>query len=110
LNDVLTKHKLLNNRPEAIWNVDERGFGDDPGKRSVIVKRDSKHAISCQPGTGKSYTTVIMCTSASGEKLPPYIIYRSMKLWSTWVPKNGYPGARYNSTLSGWVDEEVFYD
>ncbi|CAF4384607.1 unnamed protein product, partial [Rotaria magnacalcarata] len=110
LNAVLTKHKLLNNRPEAIWNVDESGFGDDPGKRSVIVKRDSKHAISCQPGTGKSYTIVIMCTSASGEKLPPYIIYRSMKLWSTWVPKNGYPGARYNSTLSGWVDEEVFYD
>ncbi|CAF2137361.1 unnamed protein product [Rotaria magnacalcarata] len=110
LNVVLTKHKLLNNRPEAIWNVDESGFGDDPGKRSVIIKRDSKYAISSQPGTGKSYTTVIMCTSASGEKLPPYIIYRSMKLWSTWIPKNGYPGARYNATLSGWVEEEVFYD
>ncbi|CAF2042064.1 unnamed protein product [Rotaria magnacalcarata] len=110
LNVVLTKDKLLNNRHEAIWNVDESGFGDDPDKRSVIIKRDSKHAISCQPGTGKSYTTVIMCTSASGEKLLPYIIYRSMKLWSTWIPKNGYPGTRYNATLSGWVDEEVFYD
>ncbi|CAF5104081.1 unnamed protein product, partial [Rotaria magnacalcarata] len=33
-----------------------------------------------------------------------------MKLWSTWIPKNGYPGARYNATLSGWVEEEVFYD
>ena len=45
----------------------ESGFGDDPGKRTVIIKRDSKHAISSQSGTGKSYTTVLMCTSANGE-------------------------------------------
>ena len=33
-----------------------------------------------------------------------------MKLWSTWIPKNGYPGTQYNATLSEWVEEEVFYD
>ncbi|CAF3021515.1 unnamed protein product [Rotaria socialis] len=109
LKEVLTKHKLFD-RPEALWNADERGFSDDPSQRSVIIKRDSKWTISSQSGTGKSYTTLIMCTSASGEKPPPYIIYRGVKLWSTWVPKNGFPGARYNVTLSGWVEEEVFYD
>ncbi|CAF4593399.1 unnamed protein product, partial [Rotaria socialis] len=39
----------------AIWNVDESGFGDDPGKRSVIIKRDSKYTISCQPRTAGIY-------------------------------------------------------
>ena len=33
-----------------------------------------------------------------------------MKFWSTWIPKNEHPGTRYNATLSGWVEEEVFYD
>lgn len=109
LQEVLTKHNLYD-RPEAIWNADESGFCDDPGRRSVVVKRDSKYAISSQSGTGKSFTTVLMCTSASGEKLPPYIIHRGRKLWSTWIPKNGFPGTRYNVTPSGWVEEEVFYD
>jgi hypothetical protein len=42
--------------------------------------------------------------------LPPYIIYRGTKLWSSWIPKNGFPGTRYNVTESGWIDQDVFYD
>lgn len=57
----------LFNRPDAIWNVDETGFSDDPGRRQVVVKRTSKYAISSHSGSGKTYTTVLMCTSASGE-------------------------------------------
>ena len=49
-------------------------------------------------------------SSFHSRKLPPYIIHRGKKLWSTWVPKNGFPGTRYNVTKSGWVEEEVFYD
>jgi hypothetical protein len=55
------------NRPDAIFNVDESGFFDDPGRRSVVVKRSTKHIISSQSGTGKEMTTVVMCTSASGQ-------------------------------------------
>jgi hypothetical protein len=66
LEKVLTKLDLFN-RPEAIYNVDESGFGDDPGRKQVIIKRDSKYATCTQGGTGKSFTTVLMCTSASGK-------------------------------------------
>ena len=65
LHGVLTKHKLLD-RPNAIFNVDESGFFDDPGRRSVVVKRSTKHVTASQSGTGKEMTTVLMCTSASG--------------------------------------------
>ncbi|CAF4926218.1 unnamed protein product, partial [Rotaria socialis] len=97
LNKVLTKLNLFD-RPEAIYNVDESAFGDDPGRKQVIIKRDSKYAISSQGGSGKCYTTLLMCTSASG------------KLFDTWIPRNGYPGSRYNATPSGWSDESTFYD
>ncbi|CAF2918027.1 unnamed protein product [Rotaria sp. Silwood2] len=109
LREVLEKFQLLD-RPEALWNADESGFFEDPGRRSVVVKRGTKHAISSQSGTGKSMTTVLMCVSANGEKLPPYIVYRGIKLWSSWITKNGFPGTRYNVTQSGWVEEETFYD
>ncbi|CAF1294572.1 unnamed protein product, partial [Rotaria sordida] len=95
---------------EALWNVDEAGFTDDPGRRSVVIKRTTKHATSSQSSTGKSHTTLLICTSASGEKLPPYVIYQGLRLWTTSIPTNGFPGSRYNCTSSGWIEEPVFYD
>jgi hypothetical protein len=26
------------------------------------------------------------------------------------MPRNGYPGTRYNATISGWSEESVFFD
>lgn len=40
---VLKKLNILN-KPSNIFNADESGFGDDPGKKVVLVKRGTKHA------------------------------------------------------------------
>lgn len=42
--------------------------------------------------------------------LPPYIIHRAKKLFDIWMPKNSYPGTRFNATPSGWSEETTFYD
>ena len=65
LKGVLEKNNLLN-RPDAIFNVDESGFTDDPGRKQVIVKRSTKHPTSVHSGSGKIHTTILMCTSISG--------------------------------------------
>ncbi|CAF3738952.1 unnamed protein product [Rotaria socialis] len=109
LHVVLSKLKLLD-KPASIWNVDESGFFDDPGRRQVIVKRSTRYAISSQSGSGKSMTTVLLCTSAAGRCLPPYIIYKAAQLYDSWCPKNGYPGARYNVSTNGWADSDTFND
>ncbi|CAF3801544.1 unnamed protein product [Rotaria sordida] len=109
LEKVLTKLNLFD-RPQSIYNVDETGFGDDPGRRQVIIKRNSKYGICTQGGAGKTYTTLIMCTSASGKFLPPYIIYRAQKLYDSWMPKISCRGTRFNATLSGWSEEITFFD
>ncbi|CAF4397465.1 unnamed protein product [Rotaria socialis] len=59
-----------------------------PGRKYVIIKRDSKYATCAQGGSGKIYTTLLMCTSASGKFLPPYIIYRAPGLCNVWMPRN----------------------
>ncbi|CAF3053425.1 unnamed protein product [Rotaria sp. Silwood2] len=109
LKDVLTTHNLFN-RPDAIWNVDESGFTDDPGRKQVVVTRSNKHPTSSHSGSGKSHTTVLICASAIGECLPPYLIHRGVRLYDIWCPKNGFPGTRYNVSPTGWVEEPIFFD
>nr|CAI5840121.1 unnamed protein product [Callosobruchus analis] len=65
--------------------------------------------------------TVMMCGSASGMLLPPYVIYKAEKLWQQWTemgPK-GEPcckerccssGSRYNRTNHGWIDAQILTD
>ncbi|CAF1199030.1 unnamed protein product, partial [Rotaria sordida] len=72
LHKVLFDLNLLD-RPEAIYNVDELAFGDDPGRKQVIIKRNSKFATCIQGGSGKSYTTLLICISASGNWLSSLI-------------------------------------
>ena len=43
LHSVLSKYDLFN-KPEQIFNCDESGFRDDPGKKKVVVSRDTKYA------------------------------------------------------------------
>lgn len=43
LHSVLSKHGLLN-KPQQIFNCDESGFRDDPGRKKVVVSRDTKYA------------------------------------------------------------------
>ncbi|GFO09636.1 hypothetical protein PoB_003614100 [Plakobranchus ocellatus] len=41
--------------------------------------------------------------TASGELLPPHVIYKSEHLWRTWC-EGGSPGTRYERSKSGWMD------
>lgn len=49
----------------------------------------------------------MMAGSATGELLPPFVVYKSTRLWSTWV-EGGPPGTRYANTPSGWFDGCAF--
>ncbi|KAJ4442019.1 hypothetical protein ANN_11883 [Periplaneta americana] len=67
-----------------IWNYDETNLVDDPGKKMAITKRGSKYPERiCN--TSKSCTSLMMCANAEGKLAPPYIVYKSEKLWSTWT-------------------------
>ena len=45
--------------------------------------------------------------SATGELLPPYVIYKAKNLWSTWI-EGGPEGARYGISKNGWMNSENF--
>lgn len=103
-----------------IFNYDETNVQDDPGNKKLLFRRGTKYPERVCNFT-KSATSIMMCGSASGVLLPPYIIYKSEKMWVQWTengPK-GYPccngrccgsGSRYNRTTHGWMDAQTFTD
>ena len=47
--------------------------------------------------------------SASGQILPPFVVYKSEHLWTTWT-KGGPQNTRYNRSKSGWFDTTTLAD
>ncbi len=92
--------------PDNIINFDETGFVDDPGRAKVVVRRGSRRIENIMDTT-KSNTSVMISGSASGLMLPPYIVFKSKELWSTWT-EGGPPHARYCCSKSGWFEEALF--
>lgn len=105
---------------DNIFNYDESNLQDDPGKKKFLFRRGTKYPVRVQ-NHSKSATTIMVCGSASGILLPPYIVFKSGSLWEPWTnggPK-GFPcctspccskGSRFNCTSHGWMDTITFKD
>ena len=51
---------------------------------------------------------MIGCVSATGQALPPFVIFEGKSLNSDWL-KGEVPGSGYGLSPKGWVDTEVFH-
>ena len=74
----------------------------------VIVKRTTKYPERIM-NSSKSSISLMICGSASGTMLPPYVVYKAENLYNTWTlgePK----GTRYNRSTSEWFDLDIFED
>nr|CAI5855538.1 unnamed protein product [Callosobruchus analis]CAI5865637.1 unnamed protein product [Callosobruchus analis] len=103
-----------------IVNYDETNLHRTTQGKKMLFKRGTKYPERVCNFT-KTAITVMMCGSASGVLLPPYVIYKAEKLWQQWTemgPK-GEPcckerwcssGSRYNRTHHGWIDAQTFTD
>jgi len=50
----------------------------------------------------------MVCGSATGQFLPPNVVYKAKYLYENWC-EDGSPGMGYSCTSSGWFDMHVFY-
>lgn len=89
-------------------------------KKKFLFRRGIKYPVRVQNHT-KSATTIMVCGSAGGVLLPPYIVFKSGSLWESWTigGPQGSPccsdpccsrGSRYNCTSHGWMDANTFKD
>ncbi|KAG5865963.1 hypothetical protein JTB14_012192 [Gonioctena quinquepunctata] len=93
---------------QNIINYDETNFVDDPGSAKVITRRGAKHAHRLIDAT-KTSTTVMFSMTAHGTLLSPYVVYKAKHSYEGWT-EGGIEGARYNRSMSGCFDSELFED
>ena len=99
----------LHNHPERIFNVDEVGFPLSGRPTSVLVKKGMKSPQSLIPGSGRDNITVQVCCSASGDLLPPYVIYTGQRLQYN-CTMGGPIGTRFSCSANGWMTASNFID
>ena len=105
LRDTLSDNKLLD-RPAQIFNCDETGMPLDQAQPYVVAAKGQKHPRTVVTGS-KKQITVLACANASGNALPPLVIF-ARKALNPELTRGEVPGTMYGLTDSGWMDGEVF--
>lgn len=97
----------LRDIPKAnIWNYDETNLSDNPGRKKCFIRKGVKYPKRIMNET-KSCISLMICGSAAGQLMPPFVVYKAKFMYSSWR-KGGPKGTRYASTLSGWFDSNTF--
>ena len=95
------------NHPEAIYNMDETGVPLKPRPPKIVAQKGKKK-IRYQTSGQKQQITVIGCGSATGQCLPPFVIFAAKQLNHLWTANEGN-GSRFAVSDNSWVDHELFY-
>ncbi|KAJ8878888.1 hypothetical protein PR048_019487 [Dryococelus australis] len=98
LQKLYIKEKKTEESCRYIYNCDESSFSDDPNYVRVIAKKCNKRVSKNIAGTGTTNANVLACEAADGTKMPPFIIFSGTYVWSTWIPKDDYPGTAFLHT------------
>ena len=81
LQDVLKGNNLFD-KPSQIYNMDETGMPLKHRAPNVITK---KGKVPCCNSGNKSQITVVGCVSASGQPIPPMVIFDAKSLNVDWA-------------------------
>ena len=94
---------------QPIFNTDETGCLTDPNKQRLFFKKSYKDSYLLITTCGKSMYTTLVCRSASGEylPLPPFVVYKGLKLYGACC-QNGPKGAGYSNSQSGCNTDTIF--
>jgi hypothetical protein len=78
------------------------------GAQKAIFRRGCKYAEQVGDHS-KTAISVMFCGSATGQLLPPYVVYKGSNVYDSWCA-GGPKGAVYTSSPSGWFDMFIFGD
>ena len=85
LKGVLVENDLMNS-PSQIYNVDETGMPLDHQPPKIVAKRGQRK-VRYHTSSNKSQITMIGCVSASGQAIPPFVIFDTKSMNYTTGPK-----------------------
>lgn len=87
---------------KRMWKCDETAFATDVASK-ILARKGEKNVHETGGGSGREHITVLGCESASGERLPPYVVYTRAR---TFGPPGQVVGQLVHYTpyqiLGGW--------
>ncbi|CAF3907965.1 unnamed protein product [Rotaria magnacalcarata] len=95
--ELILRSNNLIARPHAIYNCDESGFSDETG------------SYEQSGGSGKNFTTSLICGNAAGEILPPFIVYSAKVSNPQWT-FGGPSGSSFAVSDSEWITTSLFIE
>ena len=107
LHDTLRTNGLLD-KPSQIYNVDESGVLLNPRPPKVVTTKGRvTKKVRYRTSGRKGQITVVGCANASGQVIPPMIIYDAARLNPAWT-KDEVPGMKYGLSSNGWINTDLF--
>ena len=107
LEETLKKYNLIE-KPAQLYNCDESGMPLEHKLPKIIAKKGAKKVRQISSGN-KTQITVLACCSATGQAIPPMVIF-SGKKFNHDLSKREVPGTLYGMSDSGWMDQELFFN
>ena len=104
LNKVLEKYNLLD-KPERIFNVDEKGLSTTDKAPHVISATDSKPPAVTSGD--RTLVTVLGCGNAQGQHVPPFFVFPGARMRQELLEGKS-TGASGDVTESGWSNSIIF--
>ena len=95
----------LINRPTQIYNCDETGMPLGATSNKVVAKVNSKPCSIIS--NDKTHITVLLCVSAAGVSLPPFVIFKR-KTMNQELAIGEVPGTLYGVSENGWITQQLF--
>ena len=104
LHNTLTTHNLLS----QIYNVDESGVPLNPRPPKVVTSKGRvTKKVRYRTSGRKGQIIVVGCANASGQFIPPMIIYDATRLNPAWT-KDEVAGTKYGLSSNGWINTDLF--
>lgn len=105
LEETLDENELKD-CPCQIFNMDESGMPLDPKSLKTIHVRGDPNPITITTGN-KAQITIVACTSASGNYIPPMVIWDRKLLKQDWTTGE-VAGTLHGMSSKGWMDMSLF--
>lgn len=99
----------LRNKPDRVFNADESGLQMNTRGSHVLCQKGKKNVHSISPKEKGETVTVLACCNASGNFMPPSIIFKGKRIqveYQVQLP----PGSHIYTSDSGYINSEIFFN
>ena len=94
-------------KPHLIFNMDETGFPLNNVPPKIVTAKEVRDFVKFTSAERGENVTVVACYSASGVFIPPFVIFKTIRLRE--VYKQDLPAASdVAMSSSGYINEDIF--